>query len=161
MGLEAEGGQRGLGGAVPDYVENDAGEGGVGVVAVGVPVGGAGIDLDVAGDGWIVADLNDGLVEVGAGLMVPESGVEHAHGAAVEGLEGVAMEALVLPDCLQQVLRRRAGRGVAQGARRVGGAPLGIKFGAGRFHLVARAVDFCEGGGVPPPRRAGAFSHGI
>ncbi len=64
--------------SVPDDVEDDSDEARVGVVAVGVPISGEGINLDVAGKWKIIAGLDDGLAEIGAGLVVTEAGVKDA-----------------------------------------------------------------------------------
>ena len=100
MGLDSKCGQRGLGRAIPYNVEDDTGKGGVGGVTVGIPVGGYGIDLYVAGDGRVFPDLNDGLIEIGAGFVIQEPGVKNAQLKALYSLEGVAMQALMLPDGL-------------------------------------------------------------
>lgn len=70
-------------------------------VAVGFPAGGAQIDFDVAGFGFGGADLDDGAEEIGAGLMVPEAGVEDSDGLGLGGGELVATDALVGPDFLK------------------------------------------------------------
>lgn len=101
MGLDSKCGQSGLGRAIPDNVEDDAGKGGVGGVAVGIPVGGQRIDLDIASGGQVFPDLNDSLEKIRAGFVIQESGVEDAQWMVLGGLQGVATQALMLPDGLQ------------------------------------------------------------
>jgi hypothetical protein len=122
---------------VPDDVEDDAGIGGVTVVAMGVPRGGEQIDFDVAGEREIVIELDEGVVEIGAGFVVPEAGVEDADVATVEGIEGIAEETLVLPEGLEEALCGNAIRRIVEGdGIEQPCAPLGVELRLEDGHLV-------------------------
>jgi hypothetical protein len=115
------------GAGFPDDVELDPAIGGIDVVAVAVPGGGVQIDLDIAGPGKIIAELDQGIAEVGAGFMVPETGVKNPEGTTVQGDELIPAEALVLPERLEKALGGNAvGRFLEQEHAQGMGAPLGI-----------------------------------
>ena len=67
-----------------------------------LPAGGKQVDFNVADDGPIVFKLYDRLTEVGAGLVIPETGVEHLDLAAVGGLQAMLEHALIKPNALEQ-----------------------------------------------------------
>ncbi len=62
-----------------------------------VPVGGPDVHLDVAVPG-LVADFQGGVEEVGPGIGVEPSGVEHAEGEAAGGRGVLNQPQPVLPD---------------------------------------------------------------
>lgn len=102
LAFEDQGGDRvrPRGARFPDDVELDPAIGGIDVVAVSMPGGGVQIDLDIAGAGKIIAELDQGIAEVGAGFMVPETGMKNPDGTTVQGAELIPAEALVLPERL-------------------------------------------------------------
>ncbi len=112
LGIEAGAQQEGWGRAgrgllaLPDDVQDDVLERGVAVMAVGLPTAGAQVNLDVAGAGRGIAELDEGVAEVGAAFEVVEAGVKDADGVAIEGEKLVAEHALMLPDRLEEALRR-------------------------------------------------------
>jgi hypothetical protein len=119
-------------GGVPDDVENDPGKGGVAVVAVGLPVAGEEVNFNVAGNSRLAAELEHRAVEIGAGLVVPEAGMEDAQRLAVGRLELVAAQALMEPDALEEAFGRISGLALGQEeAGLVLRAPLGVEIGAG------------------------------
>src|SRR5579862_2962270 len=87
------------------------------------------IQFDIAALRRRLADLENGLAEIGTGLVVPEAGMEHLDGAAVGGLELIALEALMLPNQLQELLGNgRLGRMFAENlGRPTPGPPLRIQ----------------------------------
>lgn len=127
---EDEGGEGGgMGGGVPDDMEDDVPVGGVAGVAMGLPAGRGEIDFDVAGDRGLGAPLEDGAEEVGAGLAVPEAGVEDDEGLAVGGLEAGTPDALMGPDFLKPTFWGGAARapfGKGQGGSSLG-SPLAVE----------------------------------
>jgi hypothetical protein len=93
------------------------------------------IDLDVALARLVLAELQDGPAKIRSGLVIPEAGMQHADGLAVESAEEVAAEALVVPDILQQAFGRLRGVALAQKeASLLLGAPLGVKLWADSGH---------------------------
>jgi len=114
--------------AVPDDVKNDVFVSGIDVVAVPAPATGCQINLDVARPGRILSDLDDRVVKIGTGFAIPESRMKHAHRLAVEGLEFIAQEALMIPHSLEQAFGR-IGRPLFQEreARLVLSVPGGIE----------------------------------
>ena len=88
-------------------MENDVLESGVALVMMRAPAAGMEIDFDIAGAGRLVADLHERAAKVRPRLMVRKTRMKHAHNFSVQCPELIAQEALVLPDGLQQILRRR------------------------------------------------------
>jgi hypothetical protein len=103
---------------------------------MGLPVLGDQIDLDVARAWFVLAELEDSGAEIRAWLVIPEAGMEHSQRLAIEGAEVLAAQALVVPDALEQALRRMGGIALAQ---EVFGlllrAPLSVKIRAGCAHV--------------------------
>ena len=86
------------------------------------------INLDIARARFVLAELEDGAAEIGAGAVIPEAGMKHAHSLAVGGAEFVAAEALVAPDILQEAFGRMGGIAFAQeGTGLLLRAPLIVK----------------------------------
>jgi hypothetical protein len=69
--------------AVPDDLEDDVAEGGIAVVAVVAPTGGAEVNFDVAGAGQFAFDLDESAAEIGSGFMIFEAGMKDAGWATV------------------------------------------------------------------------------
>jgi hypothetical protein len=113
----------------PDDVELNPAVGGIDVVFVAMPCGGVQVDLDIAGSGEIIAELDEGIAEVRAGLVIPETGVKNSDGLAVQGEELIAADALVLPEGLEKAFGGLAVGGFLEPMDTQGtGAPLGITF---------------------------------
>jgi hypothetical protein len=117
----------GLAVAVPDNVEDYILKSGVAVVAVGAPTAGANVHFHVADARAFAADLYHRAAKIRAAFGAAESRMKDAHGLAVQSLELVALQALVLPDGLQQALGRRAAVVAEKGHRSATHAPLGVK----------------------------------
>jgi hypothetical protein len=95
---------------------------------VSVPRGGMQIDLDIAGPGKIVVELDQRIAKIGAGLVIPEPGVKNSNRPTVQGDESVPTEALMLPDRLQEALGRGAVGGFLEHKNAQGpGAPLDVE----------------------------------
>ena len=92
---------------VPDDVENDIFEIWISVVAVRVPAAGAQINFHVAGARRVIADLQNGAAKIRPALGAGKAGMKNADDSPVGGFERVALEALMLPDGLQQAFGRR------------------------------------------------------
>ncbi len=107
MRLQAECGQVGFCRTIPDDVQDDAGEGGVGVMTVSAPICCARIDLNVTAGMAIVFQLNERALEIRTGFVIQKPGMQHAQWPAIGGAQRVALEALVLPNGLQQLFGRR------------------------------------------------------
>ena len=108
-------------------MELDPAVGGVDVVLMAVPCGGVQVDLDIAGPGEMIPELDEGIAKVRACLVVPETGVKNSDGLAVQGQELIATDALVLPEGLEKAFGGLAVGGFLEQMDAQGtGAPLGI-----------------------------------
>ena len=127
---ERGGSFRHRGGGRPDHMKDDPVEGRVDVMPVPAPVAHLQVDLDVAADWRGVPDLKHGMAEIGSGLTIPETGMKDANRAAVQGSQFLAVQALVMPDGLEESFGRGA---AARFAEPIGtgteGAPPGVKGG--------------------------------
>ena len=74
-----------------------------------------------------IADLDDRAAKIGSALQAVETGMEHVNRLAVEGLEPVAEQALMLPDGLEQLFWRRVCIFAQERNDTATHAPLGIK----------------------------------
>ncbi len=83
-----------------DDVEGDAGVARVAVVAVGGPIAGVEVDLDIAADA-AAREFEFGAVEVGAFVEVPVAGMAEADGLAGDGAEIGGAEIAAEPDFLE------------------------------------------------------------
>lgn len=97
-------------------------------MSVAVPGGRVQIDFNIPGLGKVIVELDQRVAEIGAGLVIPETGVQNPDGSTIAGDEALAAEALVEPDRLQEPFGGRAvGRlPEQQDAQRLG-APLGVR----------------------------------
>lgn len=122
---------------IPRDVEDHIGVGGILEMPMGFPSRRMHIDFDVAGFGIGVTDLDDGLEEVGAGLVIPEAGMEDANGLRAGGEEVIAADALVGPDFLKPALwRSPLSEGLVQLQLRFGGFPPPKVKPLGQRHLL-------------------------
>ena len=104
----------------PDDMKDGLIVGGVGMMAVGVPIDGAQVDLDVADDhlfGLALAEADGGAGEVGAAGVVPKSGLNDFNGSTVIRGQGGLMK-LFKPKGLYLQFRGWGDRFLAQGMRR-------------------------------------------
>ena len=67
-----------------------------------LPPGRNEVDLNVSNHRGSGADLHDRFAEVWPRLLVPETGMQHAHRATIGCLQTVLGEALIKPDLLEQ-----------------------------------------------------------
>jgi hypothetical protein len=81
---------------------------------MGVPILRQHVNLDVTRVRFLLADLQDGAVKIGSGLVIPKARMQHAHRLAVQGAEIVAAEALVVPDVLEEAFGRMWGGAFTQ-----------------------------------------------
>jgi hypothetical protein len=98
------------------------------------PAAGLQINLHIAGYGRVAADLEHGAAKVRSAFHADEAGMKNAQRLAIGSLEPIAMEALVLPDGLQQFFRRR---GITFAQHIYGSAafaPRGVKIRSRPFH---------------------------
>jgi hypothetical protein len=123
-------------------VQNDIFEIGILVMAVRVPAGGNQINFHVAGNWRLIFKLQNCTAKIWSALGAGKTGMQHTHIFSVRRFELVALEALVLPDGLQQFFRRR-GTGVAQD---VDGAALLAPDGVEVFRAGVHAAVFCATG---------------
>ena len=86
-------------------MQDGVGEGGVGGVAVGLPIGAAGIDLDVSGV-MATVDLNGSVGEIRPGAVVPLAELSDAELTSVLEAE-LAPEGSGVPERLEFKLRRQ------------------------------------------------------
>ena len=64
-------------------MEDDGAEIGIFVVAVRMPAGGLQVNFEVAADGRLIVELDDGTPEVGSALDAEETGVKYPDGSSV------------------------------------------------------------------------------
>jgi len=107
-------------------MQDDILEIGVAFVAVGGPTVCPQVHLDIAGAGWIVTKLHHGVVEIRPGLAVAKTRMKNFYPASVQCPELVAAQALMLPDGLEQALRRRVIALMQGGAGELAQPPFGI-----------------------------------
>lgn len=101
---------------------------------MGVPSAGAQVNFNITHARGILADLDDCPAEIGPVLQIVETGVKNSDTLAVQGHELFAAQALVLPNSLEQALRRRV---VVVAENRDGSAantPFGVKIVGKRRH---------------------------
>ena len=74
--------------------------------------------------------MDDGVAEIGTALVAVEARMQDADAASVGQVEGVALQALVMPDQLEPLLRRRRNAvAVVQRSAGMAAAPLRIEAG--------------------------------
>jgi len=87
---------------VQDYIS----EPGIHVVPMVMPAAMCQIDLNIARPD-LTFDSNNGIAKIGARFMVPKTGMKHLDGFAVQCSQCIPFQTLVVPDGLQEALRRR------------------------------------------------------
>ena len=122
-------------GGIPNHMQNDITKGGISVVTMGAPTGGLQIDFNIAIANAFVPDLDDRALEIRPGFVIFKAGVKNSHGLTVQGYEFVAQEALMLPDRLEQLFRRRCAIFMEEILGRIGLKPMFIEIGGRREHL--------------------------
>ena len=85
-----------------DNVEDDVVVARVVFVPVLRPVAGMKMDFNVALAFGIVADFESGVAEIGAGFEIPPAGEDNFDVPAISGVELVKLEALIVPDTLDE-----------------------------------------------------------
>ena len=157
MGLHGQRRTPGFRGATgPDHMQDHVAEGRIRIVVMGLPSGRLKVDLDVAGQGPRAFHMDDGVAEIGAAFAAVETRMQDADAASVCEFEGVAQQALVMPDELEPLLRRR--RNAVAVVQRIAGmaaAPLRIEAGgdgARSGHVV------CFSGEPPESQAAGGLN---
>ena len=93
--------------SLPDHLQADPGERRIGVVPVLLPAPRRDVDLHVALDRRCAVHLNIRPLKIRPGLEIHETRMQHRDPAAVSGAKFAAVNALILPDLLQKMLRRR------------------------------------------------------
>ena len=121
--------------AFPNDVQQNTGKRGIGVVPVCPPTRRLEIYLDVTAAGGLIPDLNNSLAEIWSRFEILKAGMKHLNRLAVQSLEPIAPKALVLPDNLEQTLRRRVPVFVQHRSDAIPQAPLAIKAVLDRKHL--------------------------
>lgn len=104
-------------------------------MTVPTPATGMEVDLDIADLRRAVAKLDNGLEEVRSGGVIPETGMKNAQLFAVQGLQFITSQTLVLPEALQKPFRGCIG-GFTQSFR--GGgifAPVAVSWLESRGHV--------------------------
>ena len=91
---------------LPDDVQSDPGKRRVSVVSMLSPAFGDEIDAQIALNRRGAADLDESPAKIRPGLVVYESGMQHCNTAADCGAQSATADALVLPNLLQELLRR-------------------------------------------------------
>jgi hypothetical protein len=88
------------------------------------------INFDVASAGQIVADLHERTTKIRSRFVIRKARMKHPDNSSVQCLELIAHKTLVLPDGLQQILRRQGFVVFPQNRHdAAAGAPQGIKIG--------------------------------
>lgn len=135
---EDEGGAGAAGGAVafPDDVEDHALERDVAMMAVSLPAAGMNVHLHVPGTGWILAELDDGVVKIGSAFERGEARMKNPDRTTVQTPESIAEEALMLPNGLEEPFGGRIGLIVEERDDAAFQPPLGVEVVRKRQHLV-------------------------
>jgi hypothetical protein len=109
-------------------MQNDIGKSRIAMVLMGLPILPLPIDFNVTRARLLPAYLDDRAAKIWAGLMIPKTRMEHAQGPAIDRLQLITLEALVMPDRLQQAFGRMGAAALAQKeARFILRAPFRIK----------------------------------
>jgi hypothetical protein len=103
------------------------------------PAAGADVHFHVAGAGSGIADLDERVTKVRTAFNIGETGMKQTNTLAVQGLQLIAAQALVLPDGLKQTLRRRVAVVAQNRCRPAARTPLGIK-GSREVRSIRRQV---------------------
>jgi hypothetical protein len=90
----------------PNHVQNHVVERRVAVVRMGVPAAGSQIDLDIAGLGRFISELNYRPAKIRASFGVPKTRMQYPDGQAIRPAKLFAQQSLMLPDGLEQVFGR-------------------------------------------------------
>src|SRR5207249_926089 len=104
-------------------------EGGVAVVPVRAPTAGTDVHFNITGAWGRIANLDDCPAKIRTAFKAAKPRMKDYDRLAVQGLELIAQQALVLPDALQQRFGRRSLVFVKDGYGAGAHAPLGIKTG--------------------------------
>ena len=96
-------------------------------MSVGSPPAGLQIHLNVATHGGIIPKLNHGSAKIGSAFDAEESGVKYCHGPSVKGSQASAVQALLLPDALEETFRRPFPAVVKGGNHTALPAPAGVE----------------------------------
>ena len=99
------------------------------------PAASAKVNFHISGHRWRVTNLNDRPAKIRSALEAAESRMKHANGLPVQRLELRTLQALMLPDGLEQSLRRQIGRVPEAGHRSMAPAPLRVEAGGDEDHL--------------------------
>jgi hypothetical protein len=108
-------------------VQQDVLKRGVAVVTVCAPTADAQVNFHIAGTRRGVADLNDRAAKIRPAFDARKARMQNANGFPIGGLEPVALQPLVVPDGLEQALRRRIIFVAQDIPRAKARAPVGVK----------------------------------
>jgi hypothetical protein len=98
----------------PNHMQNDVRESRVVVVMVRLPIRPGQIDFDVARADFLPANLHHRAAKVRSGFVIPKTGMQDAHWTAIDGLQLIASQSLMVPDRLQEALGRIMAIALAQ-----------------------------------------------
>src|SRR5690606_8676217 len=87
---------------VPNHMQNDILKRRIAVVAVSAPAAAAQVHLDVARTRRVLAHLHQGVAKIRSAFKICKTGMKHTDGSTVQSFQLLALEALMLPDALQQ-----------------------------------------------------------
>src|SRR5271157_12680 len=136
-------------------MQNHVGKSRIAMVLMGLPILPFPINFNVTRARLLLADLDDGAAKIWPGLMIPKPRMEHAQGPAIDRLQLIALEPLMVPDRLQQAFRRMGAAAFAQKeARFILRAPFRIKTWTETGHVQRFS------GGPPPKSRRDSFPFG-
>ena len=121
--------------SLPDHMQENVLEGGVLIMAMRAPSRITNINFDVARDGRGLAKSEHRIAKVRPALNAGKTRMKHAERLTVQGAQQIAVQALVLPDGLEQFLRRRMRSVTQSGGGSVLCPPAGVEVGGGRLHL--------------------------
>jgi hypothetical protein len=121
------------------------------------------IDLNIARARFLLAELENGPVEIRPGAVIPKTGMKHANRLAIARAEIITAKALVVPDVLQQAFGRMRRITFAQESQSLLlRAPLRVRVrpesGHGPWFPSVRGQSQAASGVDPPQRRIPVFS---
>ena len=130
--------------SLPDHVQDDIAERRIAIMAVRDPAAGMDVHFHVPRPRRFAAELNDGAPKIRSAFPAHESRMKHPQGFAVQGCEMIAVEALVLPDGLEQAFGRRLVLLVKEQHGAAFQTPLRIEVVREQQHLGTRFASGCR-----------------
>jgi len=108
-------------------MQNDIAKSWIAVVPVRPPASDADVHFHIAGAWSGIADLDERVPKIRTAFHIGETGMKQTKTLAVQSLQLIAAQTLVLPDGLEQTLGRRIAVVAQNRCRPAARAPLGVE----------------------------------